>query len=728
MSQVIIVSNRLPISVKKEAGELVFYPSVGGLATGLASYVSDKRNQWIGWPGIASDELTQADRLQIVDTLAKHNCSPVFLSQKQIDRFYNGYSNGLLWPAFHGLPYRDTNKVRHAEWWQAYRTVNQEFADAVASVVHTKSNIWVHDYQLLLLPEMLRKSLYNTTIGFFLHIPFPGVKHFLRVPERKKLLQGILGADLVGFHTASYVEDFLGNCEAAGLGARAADHVVMPDHTVRVGNFPMGIDYEKYAQAVKSKVVKAAVKRYQRRYKGKRVIVAVDRMDPSKGLVERVRAYQRLLEEHKELHGKIVFSMIAAPSRTDIPAYQKLARQLEELVATTNETFGTKRWQPIDYMPVSQPFEEVTALFRVADVAFIAPIKDGMNLAAKEYIATKQKSGVLILSSTAGAAEELPDAVIVDPSNIDDLVRGLLEALHMSKRELRSRLSSMQTQLSTHTVQDWAKTFVDTLQQPVAGTPRLYTKSLQGTSRAILRHDYAHASKRLLLLDYDGSLVPFSADYADAKPPKALLNLLQTLADDTRNEIVVVSGRTAADLEAWMGHLPISLIAEHGAAIKKVGNKRWQNIEHEDTAWKRALIPILQNYSQQTPKSRLEIKRHSLVWHYRASPPYYAQKYAVTIKRVLKPYLKTHGLELFQGNKILEIKDPRISKGAVIAPWLKRYHNFVLAIGDDFTDEEMFQAVSPEAYSIKVGTGRTAARFRLKSSTDVTALLKALTR
>lgn len=727
MPQVIIVSNRLPVIVSKDNGELAFAPSLGGIATGLASYVDDPANQWIGWPGIASDGLSEQDKQAIVEELATRNCTPVFLSQKQIDEFYNGYSNEVLWPLFHGLPAKKHNAETLKRWWQTYRSINKRYADAVSAQANSGSQIWVHDYQLLLLPEMLRAERTGRQLGFFLHIPFPSTKALVRLPEYKKLLRGILGADLVGFHTTSYANAFMENCLAAKIGIVGDKQIVLPDHTVRVAEFPMGIDYAKYAAAGKSKTVKAAVRRYRKRYRRRKVIVAVDRLDPTKGLAERLKAYRLFLEFFPKRRGKVVFAMVAAPSRTGIKTYQNLAKRLNKLVDEINADFGTPRWQPVDYMNIVQPFEEVTALFQVADVAFIAPLKDGMNLAAKEFVASNRKRGVLILSETAGAAEELQDALIVNPRRPEDVVDALQQALTMRRGELRGRLKRMQKQLSINTVQNWAKTFVDTLQQPVPGTPHI-TRGLNKRWQKVIQTDYRQARKRLLLLDYDGSLVPFSNNYQEAKPPKALLELLKTLGADLRNELVLISGRSAEDLTTWFGDLGINLVAEHGAAVKPAGNKTWRTIEKTDTTWKQLLQPALEKYVRLTPGARLEVKPHSIVWHYRGAAPYQAQKYTVIIKRALKPLLKKYNLELLQGNKALEIKNPRISKGAAAQRWLRKDYEFVLCVGDDATDEELFATLPITAHSVKVGRGLTAARFRLSNYKSVLELLKKLSK
>lgn len=724
MPQVIIVSNRLPVSVKKVDDQLIFSPSVGGL-TGIASYAEDKKRTWIGWPGIASDDLTDDDKQAIVKELAKHKCSPVWLSQKQIDDFYTGYSNGVLWPVFHSLNRSRKPSPNYKRWWQAYRSVNQQYAEAVLNLSETGSKVWIHDYQLLLLPELVRSGRSDISIGFFLHIPFPLVKTFTKLPEYKKLVSGVLGADVIGFHTTDYVTNFLDVAQAANIAEVDSAQLVYQDRIVRVSDFPMGIDYDRYSSASKSEAVKDAISHYAKRYKSKKVILAVDRLDPSKGLVERLEAYGLFLEKYPKMREKVIFSMVAAPSRTDVPAYQRLSKKLKQTAEDINHKWGTPIWQPVDYINTSMPFEEVTALFQIADVAFITPLRDGMNLVAKEFVAGAKKNGMLILSETAGASNELQDALIVNPRKPEELADALNQALNMRRRELRRRLKRMRHTLAANTVQDWAKDFVSVLNQPVPGTPTL-TRSLRPRTLEKLIEDYKSAKKRLLFLDYDGSLIPFHEVYLDANPPKALLNLLTTLGSDPRNTIVMISGRSPADLEKWFGKLPISLVAEHGASLKIAGQKKWQIIEEPDTAWKYSVLPILERYTAQTPGARVEIKPHNLVWHYRASPPYYAQKYAVIIKRTLKPVLRQFGLELMQGNKVLEIKNPQISKAKAAQRWLAKRHDFILSLGDDTTDEELFVAVPDTAYGIKVGRGRTHAPYRLHSHKEVNTLLRRL--
>lgn len=725
MAQVLIISNRLPVSVKKVDGELQFSESLGGLATGLSSYVKDRQNKWIGWPGLINEELTDKDRQQIIRELHKRGCSPVFLDKKEVDDFYNGYSNGVLWPLFHNLPFKPAAGAQHKRWWQAYRSVNRQFAEAVLDSMNEDSLVWVHDYQLLLLPGMIRQERPAANIGFFLHIPFPDAKVFSKLPEAKRLLLGVLGADVVGFHTPSYVANFSAGCQEQGLGQPVGNQIVLGNRTVRIADFPMGIDYEKYAAAGKTKAVKQAYKRYKRRYRRLKVIVAVDRLDISKGLVERLKAYREFLRQNPKLHGKVIMAMVAAPSRTDIPAYQNLKKRVDKLAAEINAEFGTPRWQPLDYMNTAKPFEEVTALFQLADVAFIAPLRDGMNLVAKEYVASRRKNGVLILSETAGAAEELRDALIVNPRKMSSSVDALQHALTMPKRELRKRLGRMKKQIAANTVHHWARTFVETLNQPVPGTP-VYTRTLNGSRLRKLMSEYAAGRKRLLLFDYDGTLVGLRNNFGRAKPSKTIIETVKKLCADPHNEVVIVSGRAAADLDKAFKDLRINLVAEHGAMYKRAGREHWTTVEKAESRWKRSVLPLLEQYAELTPAAMVEVKPHSLVWHYRQSPPYYAQKYSVVLKRALRPVLKKHGLAQYQGKKIIEIKNPHINKGEAISLWLHKKHDFILAIGDDYTDEDMFKVLPDTAFAVKIGRGLTSAGLRLPDHTAAAMLLRQL--
>lgn len=722
MPSLIIVSNRLPVSVKKEHGKLEIYPSSGGLATGLSSYTKRAGTKWIGWPGLPSDDLTEKDKAEIRQRLKHYRCYPLFLTKKQIDEFYNGYSNGVLWPLFHELPVHAGSSRKN---WEAYHHVNEMFAHEALALSESGSTIWVHDYQLLLVPSMLRAERPDDHIGFFLHIPFPGPKTLGTHEHARALLAGVLGADLVGFHTGSYTENFLESCSELDVGTRSGDQILLPTRAVQATQFPMGIDYAKFATASKQRKVQSEYNRLVRKYRGLKVIATVDRLDPTKGFVERLEAYRTVLSRNPSLSGKIVMVMLAVPSRGDIVEYQKLRKRVEDLVDQINDTFGTADWQPIEYLYQTMPFEQLTALYRRADIAFVAPVRDGMNLVAKEYLAAQtDKKGTLVLSETAGAAEELQDAIQVNPTKPRTLVTGLTRALNLPTQELKKRTGRMQRHLRTFTVQRWADTFMESLQKPRT-LKQLNTRAVDQAVTHEITDAYKKAKRRLLLLDYDGVLSSFVSDPAAATPSSQVIKLLKKLGDDPKNDVMIVSGRSKHDLGEWFGELPLALAAEHGALIRRKGGKNWHKSSSSEPGWQEPVTHLFEYYTSLTPGALVEQKEWAIVWHYRNATPYYAQKHLVALRRLLKPLAQQYGLQVLDGHKVLEVRPSDVNKRRAAQEWLIHDHDFMLCIGDDATDEDMFAALPPHAYSVKVGRGQTLARFRLK---DVAAVLRLLGR
>ncbi len=724
----IIVSNRLPVSVKKVDGKLEFFESIGGLATGLASYTKNKKNKWIGWPGIPSDDLTERDRRQISDELANSNCYPVFLTKKQLDEFYNGYCNGILWPLFHDSEVSSDSLAHEDAWWKAYQRINELFAETVFALSNVEDTIWVHDYQLLILPALLRLERPYNKVGFFLHIPFPAAAQMQKIKAGEAIVAGMLGASLIGLHVTSYVRNFLDTVKTFDLGTTAHKKVILPDRAIRVTDFPMGIDYTKYVEARQSSAVMREYAKLRIKYRGLKVILSVDRLDPAKGLVERVEAYRTLLRENPKLVGKVILLMHVAPSRLEVPEYAELKNRLDKLIRSTNREFRTPLWKPIDYSYQTLPFAKIMPMYRRADVAFIAPLRDGMNLVAKEYLASKPyQRGVLVLSSTAGAAEELKDAVVVDPNTPGSLVAGLNKALNMKPDELKRRMKKMQTHLAESDVHVWVSKFTRSLKQDISLQPT-GAKTLKPKDYSSISKPFSAAKHPLVLLDYDGVLERFHQNPANAKPPtdtKRLLTKLCAVAD-----VVVISGRRRSELEEWLGGTPVSLVAEHGAFSQRDGHSTWRNHygAKDSKDWKMAVWELMDRYAARTPGAEVETKDAALVWHYRQAQPYAAQKYLVALRRLLKPIATRYNLSIDQGNKILEVRPSNINKGLAAQAWIKPHTDYILAIGDDYTDEFMFSMLPPESYTIKVGHGRTEARYRIHTVTAVHDLLKKLTK
>ncbi|MGB2809757.1 MAG: bifunctional alpha,alpha-trehalose-phosphate synthase (UDP-forming)/trehalose-phosphatase [Sedimentisphaerales bacterium] len=726
MGRLLIISNRLPISVTKRADKLSFQPSVGGLATGLASFRESHQSQWIGWPGIAADKVSEQQKQEITDKLKKENCHSVFLSTKDVRNFYYGFCNKTIWPLFHYFPlyaaYED-------QYWQAYRNVNKAFCEAIIKIAKPGDYIWIHDYQLMLLPQLVRQKLPNAQIGFFLHIPFPSFELFRLLPWRKEILKGLLGADLIGFHTYDYVRHFLSSTTRIAGTEHSMGALAVDDRIVKADAFPMGIDYERYSEAAEDPTVKKRLATIRKEVGNRKIIISIDRLDYTKGILQRLEAFDQFLTQNPEYKEKVTLILVAVPSRTGVEDYAELRRQLEGLVGRINGEHGSLGWVPVWYLYRFLPFERIATLYNAADVALVTPLRDGMNLIAKEFVATKKDGrGVLILSEMAGAASELGEAIAVNVNNKQEIIDAIKEALEMPVEEQIERNRLMQGRLCRYTVMRWANDFLEALSDVKKTQAELSVRKLAQPIKEQLVAEYSKSSKRLFLLDYDGTLVGFADRPEKAGPDEELWALLQALVADAKNEVVIISGRDKETLSYWLGNTNSSLIAEHGAWIK-AKDKDWQVIEPLRNDWKDTIRPILELYADRTPGSSVEEKDFSLVWHYRKADSELASLRIQELRGAVLNLTENLDIGVFEGSKILEVKNIGISKGHATERWLaKDKWDFILAAGDDYTDEDMFSILPENAYSIKVGYGISKARFNLDSVNELRGLLEELTK
>ncbi|MCA8829890.1 bifunctional alpha,alpha-trehalose-phosphate synthase (UDP-forming)/trehalose-phosphatase [Hymenobacter pini] len=723
MPRTIIVSNRLPTKIFRTDESLTFQPSEGGLATGLGSIYRQEGNVWVGWPGLFVEDAAEEEYIR--EQLRQDSMVPVFLTQAEIRDFYEGFSNSTLWPTFHYFTQYATYEQAH---WEAYVAVNEKFCRAVLALAGPEDTIWVHDYQLLLLPQLLRQARPEATIGFFLHIPFPSYELIRVLPWRTELLQGMLGADLLGFHTFGYMRHFLSAVsQILGISSQNGQ-LEVGARTVLVDAFPMGIDYGRYVQAATSEAAIRHEATYREALQQVRVILSIDRLDYSKGIAQRLRAFEILLQRYPEWREQVSLIMVVVPSRDQVAQYAALKEEIDELVGRINAQYRTIRWTPIHYFYRSFPLEELASLYRLAEVALVTPMRDGMNLVAKEFVASKyNQRGVLILSERAGAARELSDALIINPTNLPELAEAMHDALVMPEEEQIQRMNAMQALVQQYNVFAWTKLFMDRLEYSKIKQLTLATELLTPPVTAQLLDDYHAAETRLLLLDYDGTLAPFNANPQRAEPDQELRLLLRALADIPQNRVVIISGRDRATLEAWLGHLPIDFIAEHGVWLRAAGQE-WQLFQPLSNEWKPEIRSILELYVSRTAGSFIEDKEYSLVWHYRRADAELGAVRARDLLNHLTFMTSNTDLQVMEGNKVIEIKTSGINKGTAAARWQAAYEpQFTLAIGDDRTDEDTFRAMPPDAYTVKVGiTPRSLARYHVASTADVRKLLRSL--
>ena len=720
-NRVLIVSNRLPVTVRRGTDGIELERSAGGLANGLRGPHVRGGGWWLGWPG-ACEDFSPAELEALTERLALDHLAPVFLSASDMSRYYDGFSNGFIWPVFHYL----TGQVpsRSADW-PVYREVNERFAEAVAERYNDGDLVWVHDYQLMLVPALLRRRLPHARIGFFLHIPFPAAELYRTLPHREELLRGLLGADLIGFHTTSYLRHFASALlQLLGLPTQV-DRVVAEDRQVRLGVFPMGVDAARISALVEEPEVLADAEEVHTGCE--HLLLAIDRLDYTKGVTRRLLAYETLLQHHPELRERVRLINLAVPSRVAVQAYKRFRRQLNALVGRINGAFATPRWVPVHYMARALPERRIIALYRAADVMLVTPIRDGMNLVAKEYVAARtDERGVLVLSEYAGASAELVEAVITNPYEIDRAAETYYEALMMPLAEQRRRMRALRTRVATQNVHGWADGFLQTLSEyhsPRSGTDPVAARNPAGALPALL------AARRLvLLLDYDDTLVPIAPTPEQAVPDEALLDLLRRLAARRRTDVHLLSGRTTGFLERWLGGLKVHLHAEHGSFSRAAGQREWERRDIPGPAWQEAVRPILADFARRTPGAMVEVKEAALAWHWRSADPEIGARQANELGLHLGQVLGNLPLELLWGDRVLEILPHGVRKGLVsgeLAGGLLP-GNMLLAIGDDRSDEDLFAALPPEAVTVVVGDRPSRARYRVRDAWEVRQFLAKL--
>jgi trehalose 6-phosphate synthase/phosphatase len=724
--RLIIVSNRLPVTLRRGKDRRIeTRQSSGGLVSAILSLPDHSRITWIG----AADFKKEIWE-EFVKTRDEKGMTlvPVFLDNKIESLYYNGFSNGMVWPLFHYFPTYAEYEESH---FNAYRQVNMQFAEVVREVAGANDHIWVHDYHFMLLPGFLRTGGRKLSCSFFLHIPFPSYELVKLIPEdwRNEILNSLLLCDVAGFHTAEYSSHFK-RALSFFLGVEPVNSVAtINGHSCYVGEFPISIDFEKFNSAYDNPGVVKLRKAMRKRLTDERIIFSIDRLDYSKGVNNRLQAYELLLKSNEALRGKIVFVINVIPSRETISTYRDRKRDIEENVSRINGIYGSVQWQPIIYQYRHLSFSELVACYTVCDVALVTPLRDGMNLVAKEFVATrKDLRGVLILSEFAGASHELMQAIMVNPNDVHLVGEAMLKAIGLSVEEQEKRMRDMQEVIRNNDVRHWAGSFVEKMKNARKPESAIQPNIMSVPEKHEIFDSYRNANRRLILLDYDGTLVQFNKRPEDAVPGDVLKELIGALAGNNKNRLVLISGRDPDTLQKWFHNSRIDIAAEHGSIYRLAGQNVWVYPGEIPMDWKKEARECIQKYTDKISGSFIEEKKYSIAWHYRDIENIDEEATRLALSKELLLLHHKEEFDILHGNKVIEIKSAYTNKGKFISRLLTEENfDFVLAIGDDATDEDMFNVLRDgHHFTIKVGMGTTAAKFSLPGVKNVISFLDQL--
>ncbi|KAH7484601.1 Alpha,alpha-trehalose-phosphate synthase [UDP-forming] A [Phytophthora ramorum] len=664
--RLIMVSNRLPISFQRNeaTGEWSFSMSSGGLVTALNGIRDQVPFIWIGWLG---EEIPHDEQSKVREKLAREfNCVPVFLSKEIAAR----------------------EKKFDFRQWDAYKLANKRFAQAVNQVYREGDFVWVHDYHLMMLPSLLRSRHPHCKIGWFLHTPFPTAEMYRMLPVGREILEGLLGADLLGFHTYDYARHFIAACARVPGASTSPKGVEHGDHFSAIGVFPIGIDPDHFEDILNSDVTQKRIQELTTKFAGCKVIIGVDRMDYIKGIPHKLLAMERFLSLYPERCKNVVLIQIGVPSRTGVQEYQHLAASVNEMVGRINGRFGTLTHSPVHYIHRSVAPSELVALYNLADVCLVTSIRDGMNLVSHEYVMCQSQScephregpGVLILSEFAGSAQSLSGAIRVNPWNTTDMANALGYALELPLMEREYRQTNLYRYVKTHTASFWGRSFLTDLEDAVS-RPRAVVKKLVRLPSIEVLGAYARSRHRLLVLDYEGTLFddPTSAggpsQQRGVAPPKPFVKrLVEALANDPKNTVVLVSDHERNVIESWLTDRRVGVVAESGYFYRLPNDDEWQIMtEDTDPSWKKVVRPIMQYFTERTPGSRIDSKESSLTWHYGETDPIFGPMQARDMQVNLEDVLCNLPLEVVQGTNRVEVRLQGVTKTLLLNEILKQF-------------------------------------------------------
>ncbi|KAJ7635051.1 trehalose 6-phosphate phosphatase [Roridomyces roridus] len=715
-------SKAIPPVAAAETSAWTLVPRYGHAAmiSGIRSLAATHEQLIIGWTGdiqstvpgerVSTATVTESDRAALDEALETYQPKesdpdddkktiyvPVWLDDQVAHGHYDGYCKQTLWPLFHYLLWQDiaTEDTSQDAHYNAYAAANAAFAARIASVYRPGDLIWVHDYHLLLVPKLVRDLIPDAVLGLFVHTPFPSSEVFRCLPRRREILDGMVGADLVCFQTYSYSRHFTSTCIRVCGYETTPRGIDVEGHLTAVTHCPVGVDAERVGRDLLRPGIQPKLDALRTLYEGKKIIVGRDKLDVIKGVLQKLRAFQKLLQDYPEWRGNVVLIQVTSPALTDSP---KLERQISELVANINGEFGSLDFIPVHHYHQTLKKDEFYALLSVADLAVITPLRDGMNTTSMEFvIAQRSKQSPLVLSEFMGISKNMDKALMVNPWNLGDVAAAMNQGLLMTEGEKLNRHEALYKVVTTHTSHTWAAVLVKILLSQLGGKDT--ARSTPYIPKDVLESRYHVAKKRMFFFDYDGTLAPIVKVPSMAIPTPETLEALQKLSEDPKNVVYIISGRDQAFLEQHLGHLPlVGFSAEHGGFIREPGvGKPWTNFtEKLDMSWMGEVEEVFKYYTERTTGSHIEMKKSSITWHYRGADPEWGLFQCRQCQDLLENNVaRKRPIEVLVGKKNLEVRPIAVNKGEIVKRLLYKNPDaeFVFCAGDDKTDEDMFRAL-----------------------------------
>ncbi|CAN1852790.1 Probable alpha,alpha-trehalose-phosphate synthase [UDP-forming] 9 [Linum perenne] len=778
----IVVANMLPLHAKKDAetGKWCFSLDEDSLLLQLKDgFPLETEFYYVGCLKVDVDPSEQEEvALKLREDF---KCVPTFLPPELRKKFYLGFCKQQLWPLFHYmLPMCPDHGDRFdRSLWQAYVSANKMFADKVMEVLYPDEDyVWIQDYHLMVLPTFLRKRYNRVKLGFFLHSPFPSSEIYRTLPVRDEILRGLLNCDLIGFQTFDYARHFLSCCSRMlGLDYESKRGHIGLDYfgrTVYIKILPVGIHMGRLESVMNLPATAAKIKEIQEQFKGKKLILGIDDMDIFKGISLKLLAMEQLLQQHPDLQGKVVMIQIVNPARGLGKDVQETRKETYSTARRINQVYGSPDYEPVVLIDRPVPRYEKTAYYALAECCIVNAVRDGMNLVPYKYIVCRQgtpfmnealgikpdspRTSMIVVSEFVGCSPSLSGAIRVNPWDIDAVGDALSLAITMEESGKELRHEKHYKYVSTHDVAYWGRSFMQDLERACQDHYRKRCWSIGwglgfrvvslnpsfrrlGVDRILLAYKRTH--RRAIFLDYDGTVIPEKSMVKNPDPE--VISVLKSLSSDPNNTVFIVSGRARSPLSDWLdpcGRLGIA--AEHGFFIRWNKSSDWEIYQvAADLDWKRIVEPIMRLYTEATDGSSIEIKESAIVWHYQYADPDFGSCQSKELMDHLENVLANEPVVVERGQHIVEVKPQGVSKGVVAEKVLDNMAkngsppDFVMCIGDDRSDEDMFESIlsrvscpalpaAPEVFACTVGQKPSKAKYFLDDAADVVKLLQGL--